>query len=611
MRIRRLKLSNFRSVADGEVIFPGHTVIIGGNSVGKSTMCEALDLLLGPDRLSRASPIDEHDFFERRYLDDDGVPILIELEAVLTDLTADVLTKFRTHREYWNTTTNTLLDETATPEDVEADDVVPALRVKFEGTYDIEEDEFKAETFFASPPPDDETRRAKVTRPAKRQFGFIYLRALRTGSRALSLERGSLLDIILKLKDDDRSAMWEQTLGAMEDLDPAIDAIPQLRAILDEVDKRVRRFVGLSADDRTFRLYPSALTRESLRRSITLFGSSERSNTPVPYWRLGSGVINSMVFSLLTFIAELKSNVIFAMEEPEIAIPPHTQRRIVQFLQKKMDQSILTTHSPFVLEQYDPANVVLLERGSDGVVAGRRIEITGIKAKAYKGNLRRVLAEAMLGNGVLCVEGVSDGEAIYSASAILEEHSAEGSYTPLDLSGVTVVQCEGDGGLLRYGEFFSGLGLKTYAFYDRQKNDAISDEIVKAFDAAWELDQTGIEYLLAEEVTADVIRTFLVEASEWEDYPHNAQNAGLFEYNEDADDDAVRKLCKRVLKVRKGAGYAQRLVELCSDDDLPAIIVEALERISDDLPNELSTGDEDGHGAEGKDDDPAAPNIEI
>lgn len=611
MRIRRLKLSNFRSVADGEVIFPGHTVIIGGNSVGKSTICEALDLLLGPDRLSRASPIDEHDFFERRYLDDDGVSILIEIEAILTDLTADVLTKFHIHREYWNTTTSMLLDETATPEDVEADDVMPALRIKFEGTYDIEEDEFKAETFFASPPPVDETRRAKVTRSAKRQFGFIYLRALRTGSRALSLERGSLLDIILKLKDDNRSAMWEQTLGSMENLDPAIDAIPQLRAILNEVDKRVRRFVGLSADDRTFRLYPSALTRESLRRSITLFGSSERSNTPVPYWRLGSGVINSMVFSLLTFIAELKSNVIFAMEEPEIAIPPHTQRRIVQFLKKKMDQSILTTHSPFILEQYDPANVVLLERGNDGVVAGRRIEITGIKAKAYKGNLRRVLAEAMLGNAVLCVEGVSDGESIYSASAILEEYSAEGSYTPLDLSGVTVVQCEGDGGLLRYGEFFSGLGLKTYAFYDRQKNDAISDEIVEAFDAVWELKQTGIEYLLADEVTADVIRTFLVEASEWEDYPHNAQNTALFEYDEDADDDAVRNLCKRVLKVRKGAGYAQRLVELCSDDDLPDIVVEALERISDDLPNELSIGDDDGDGAEGEDDNPAAPDFEI
>lgn len=449
MRIRRLTMSHFRSVAEGEIIFPDHTVIIGGNSVGKSTMCEALDLLLGPDRLARSSPVDEHDFHERRYLDDDGNPIPIELEVVLTELTDDVLTQFRAHREYWNTTDNVLLDETASPEDLDADVVVPALRIRFEGLYDIEEDEFGAETYFASPPADDGERRARVSRSAKRQFGFIYLRALRTGSRALSLERGSLLDIILKLKDDDRSAMWEQTLQSMEDLDPAIDAIPQLRSVLDEIDTRVRRFVGLSDDDRTFRLYPSSLTRESLRRSITLFGSSERSNTPVPYWRLGSGVINSMVFSLLTFIAELKSNVIFAMEEPEIAIPPHTQRRIVQFLHKHMDQSILTTHSPFVLEQYAPENAVLLEREDAGAVSGRTVEVTGLKAKAYKGNLRRVLAEAMLGNGVLCVEGVSDAEALYSASAVLEEQSEEGAYTPLDLSGVTIVQCEGDGGLLR------------------------------------------------------------------------------------------------------------------------------------------------------------------
>ena len=593
MRIRSLELANFRSVAEGKVTFPVHTVIIGGNSVGKSTMCEALDLLLGPDRLSRSSPIDEHDFFERRYLDEDGDPIPIKLEVVLTGLTDDVLTKFRTHREYWNSATSELLDETATPEDVDGDDVVPALRIKFEGVYDVEEDEFRAETYFASPPPDDETRRARVTRAAKRQFGFIYLRALRTGTRALSLERGSLLDVILRLKDDDRSAMWEQTLASMEQLDPAIDAIPQLREILNQIDTRVRRFVGLSTEDRAFRLYPSALTRESLRRSITLFGSSERSNTPVPYWRLGSGVVNSMVFSLLTFIAELKSNVIFAMEEPEIAIPPHTQRRIVQFLRTKMAQSILTTHSPFVLEQYDPADVILLERGSDGVVAGRHIEVAGIKAKTYKGNLRRVLAEAMLGNGVLCVEGVSDGEAVYTASAVLEEGSREGTYTPLDLSGVTVVQCEGDGGLLRYGRFFSGIGLRTYAFYDRQKNDAIRNEINDVFDATWELEQTGIENLLADETTIDVIHDFLADASEWGDYPRNPKNPERFEYDPDGDDDDVRRLCRRVLKSRKGSGYAQRLVEFCSASDLPDVITRALEHISEHLPNELSNDDGD------------------
>ena len=593
MRIRRLELANYRSVAEGTVTFPGHTVIIGGNSVGKSTMCEALDLLLGPDRLSRRTPIDEHDFFERRYLDEDGVPIPIRLEVVLTDLTDEVLTRFRTHREYWNTATNELLDETAAPEDVDGNDVVPALRIRFEGVYDAEEDEFRAETYFASPPADDETRRPRASRADKRHFGFIYLRALRTGARALSLERGSLLDIILRLKDDDRSAMWEQTLASMEHLDPAIDDIPQLKEILDEIDSRVRRFVGLSTEDRAFRLYPSALTRESLRRSITLFGSSERSNTPVPYWRLGSGVVNSMVFSLLTFIAELKSNVIFAMEEPEIAIPPHTQRRIVQFLRTRMDQSILTTHSPFVLEKYNPSNVVLLERGDGGVVAGRSIEVAGIKAKTYKGNLRRVLAEAMLGNGVLCVEGVSDAEALYTASVVLEDGRQEGTYTPLDLSGVTVVQCEGDSGLPRYGRFFSEIGLRTYAFFDRQQDPAIADEIVDVFDAAWELEQTGIERLLADETTIDVIHDFLAEVSEWDDYPQDPMRPERFEFDPDGDENDVRELCGRVLKSRKGSGYAQRLVELCTAQDLPNVIVRALEQISEDLPNELPNDDGD------------------
>ena len=71
---------------------------------------------------------------------------------MLTDLTEDVLTKFRIHLEYWNTATGELLDAAGEPEDtVDLDEVVPALRVKFEGAYDIEEDEFRAETYFRQP----------------------------------------------------------------------------------------------------------------------------------------------------------------------------------------------------------------------------------------------------------------------------------------------------------------------------------------------------------------------------------------------------------------------------------------------------------------------------
>lgn len=105
--------------------------------------------------------------------------------------------------------------------------------------------------------------------------------------------------------------------------------------------------------------------------------------------------------------------------------------------------------------------------------------------------------------------------------------------------------------------------------------------------------QSGLEYLLADEITIDVVRRFLSEATEWSDYPHNAQTPERFEYSPSHSDDDVRRLCRRVLKTRKGSSYARRLVELCSPADLPSPITNALTRISHDFPNDLrgSQGD--------------------
>ena len=61
MRITELKIRNFRGVATSTLLLPQHGVLIGDNNVGKSTVLEAIDLCLGPDRLSRQPPVDEHD----------------------------------------------------------------------------------------------------------------------------------------------------------------------------------------------------------------------------------------------------------------------------------------------------------------------------------------------------------------------------------------------------------------------------------------------------------------------------------------------------------------------------------------------------------------------
>jgi energy-coupling factor transporter ATP-binding protein EcfA2 len=68
MKIVRLNISNFRGIKSAQLLFDGHTLIVGSNNVGKSTLCEALDLVLGPDRLNRFPPVDEFDFYNAEYL---------------------------------------------------------------------------------------------------------------------------------------------------------------------------------------------------------------------------------------------------------------------------------------------------------------------------------------------------------------------------------------------------------------------------------------------------------------------------------------------------------------------------------------------------------------
>ncbi|MDT5147765.1 MAG: hypothetical protein QOC58_2410, partial [Mycobacterium sp.] len=48
MKLHRLVLINYRGIAHREIEFPDHGVVVvcGANEIGKSSMIEALDLLL-------------------------------------------------------------------------------------------------------------------------------------------------------------------------------------------------------------------------------------------------------------------------------------------------------------------------------------------------------------------------------------------------------------------------------------------------------------------------------------------------------------------------------------------------------------------------------------
>jgi putative ATP-dependent endonuclease of the OLD family len=591
MRVRRLKLTYFRGVSQGSVDFSGHTLLVGGNNIGKSTVCEALDLILGPERLFRRPVVDEHDFHCGRYLDENGVPIEIRIEAILVDLSEEATRRFGGHLRRWNDQASTFIDEEENGVD-QADDpsAVWALPLVFVGRYDREEDDFVGNTFFDHPTKevdalDGETEiklgqgRVPFTRLHKRLCGFVFLRTLRTGSRALSLQRGSLLDTVLKLGGSGAVEMWQDTLGRLQALDPAIGEIEQLKHIRAEIRSRMGRFVNLAPGDDAAAFFASDLTREHLREVVRLFIAAQPGQHLVPFGRLGTGSINLLVFALLTFIAELKDNqsVIFAMEEPEIALPPHTQRRVTRFVLAEMGQSIVTSHSPYVIEQFDPEQIVILNRDEGGALTGQPIDAQAVKPKTFRTE-RRQFAEAILSRAVLVVEGSTEAALFPVASSIMESSLGADAYMHFDLAGVSVFNAGSEGSVPRHGPVFSALGKLSFGFYDRPKTALNQDALdkLKAYTQVWESPEKGIENVLIKQTPIAVVRRFLNEVKDRADYP------AVGGYDPAAGDAEVAALAMKVLKARKGDahGYAAMLISHCKDAaELPATIRGILETI--------------------------------
>jgi len=81
MRIAKIKIYNFRGIKSAELLLPEHVVFVGDNNTGKSTVLEAIDLVLGPERLHRPSPIDEHDFYAGEYVGTEEAPVSIRVEV--------------------------------------------------------------------------------------------------------------------------------------------------------------------------------------------------------------------------------------------------------------------------------------------------------------------------------------------------------------------------------------------------------------------------------------------------------------------------------------------------------------------------------------------------
>ena len=534
MRVCRLKIENFRGIKAATVLLPTHAVLIGDNNTGKTTILEAIDLALGPDRLNRQPPIDEHDFFQGNYINvavdgaaaaaegdatteqavteaetaeiegaGESEPPRIEIEVAIADLSDEQKAKFGDYVEFWDSANDAFYDE-SNPEGVDAENIIEALRITFRGWYDPEEDDFEGRTYFTRSLTEAESPEY-FSRKHKQICGFLYLRSLRTGSRALSLERGSLLDIILRLKEV-RPQMWEDTISTLADYSVASDPALGISGVLESINTALKKYVPKEWGIQPH-LKVSNLTREHLRKIITAFIATGAGSHAAPFYRQGTGTINMLVLAMLSQIAEDKQNVIFAMEEPETAIPPYAQKRIVHEIRKLASQALFTSHSPYVLEEFALEETVVLGRDAEGRLNQRTITLPdSVKPKRYRQEFRTRFCEGLLARRILVAEGATEATAFPTVCRRLAELAPD-TYSSLEALGVCTIDAGGETNIPDMAKLYRELGKRVFAICDKQ--DATSKALIEAqVELLLMHDEKGFEELVLKNTTDEALKRF-------------------------------------------------------------------------------------------------------
>lgn len=570
MKIFSVAIGNFRGIRSAKLMLPDHAVLIGDNNTGKSSVFEAIDLALGPDRLSRRPPVDEHDFYQGRYLPVEnpeaaegagpGAAPKITVEVTIVNLSPEQEARFGANVEWLNTITGAFYEE-ARPAGVDSAEIKAALRVTFIGEYDPDEDDFIGNTYFTRSLSEEDTP-TPFSKKDKQHCGFLFLRSLRTGSRALSLEHGSLLDLILRLKEI-RPQMWEGTIGTLADFDVASDPALGISGVLESINKSLKKYVPREWGVKPH-LKVSNLTREHLRKVVTAFIATGTGDHAAPFFRQGTGTINMLVLAMLSQIAEDKQNVIFAMEEAETAIPPYAQKRIVHELRKLSAQSLFTSHSPYVLEEFSLDETVILSRSDDGQLNQSKIELPeSVKHKRYRQEFRTRFCEGLLSRRVLIAEGATEATAFPVAARRLSELNPA-TYASLEALGVCIIDAGTETQIADLGALYKSLGKRTFALCDKQTDPAkaaIEAQVERLFMHG----EKGIEDLILKNTTQAALDRF-ADQLDWP--PH------LLAKYPNPKAQAVAAL-KDYFGWSKGNWGIAELLAQCSEAEIPQWLREA------------------------------------
>jgi putative ATP-dependent endonuclease of the OLD family len=424
MKLLSLTIDGFRGIRHTTVRFGDHDVLVGPNGAGKSTIIDALSLVFGRTRLVRE--LTEHDFYGSRPEATSRIRIVVTLAGFDGNEPERSDAWFREGRavpKWWNPVAGKV-----EPEPGDDADILCA-QIAFAARFDLEDLSVASLRYFHD---DDEEVEDPFLDDAVQQvpvrlfddIGYYVLPARRTWEAAASFASELFRKAVATVGGIPAKTVLDERDRLRRPDDP-LEETPGLKPLVGRINQQLAQLLPAAP---RFQLRITATDSESLLRALVPHYAGD-DDIALPVGRHGMGLLSLQTFILLLEIGRERIRqgkpFLFAMEEPELHIPPGMQRRLVAQAVSIARQTICTSHSPRVAAYYPATSVQILNRRSDRLVATPLLpapldgSASNAMRKLYQDDRPRVI-EALMHHRVLLPEGRSEYEWFRLLSEVLE-----------------------------------------------------------------------------------------------------------------------------------------------------------------------------------------------
>lgn len=423
MRIARLRIFGFRGIQKADIKFGKTAVLIGPNNVGKTTIIEALALILGRDGMVRS--LTEHDFWGSSPKPADRIRIVATIAGFGDGAPSHHPEWFSPKRgipKWYDPTTET---ESASPKGTPFELV---CEIGFQARFDYGSLEVETIRYFYDDATNDDVfvDDSVVTVPIGlvRDIGLFLIPTTRLWDRMISF--GS--ELFRRVVSSDSGLPAESILAERDRLRAPNDSLendPKLKPIIDEVNLEIASLFGKGNE---IHLRVTATDSNSVLDAVVPHFGDEK-QVLIPSKRQGSGLISlQSLFLLLHFgkrRIEAGKGFCLALEEPELHLPPTVQRRVLHRLRTLSSQVIVSTHSPLIAGFSEPTELLVISNKNGNVVAAPMLakplgaDTPNAIRTLYQ--LKRIeTVNALMAEAVLVPEGMLDYEWLSLLNRIAE-----------------------------------------------------------------------------------------------------------------------------------------------------------------------------------------------